>query len=162
MFCKECGTQLPDDAKFCINCGTITNSSPSQVQNNTNRDALEEYKRLYELYLKKDNSELVDILNPENGYRPIAMKAASDILKYGRIDCEKNIEQQGDSFSLPLQNEKKGSTAKTITMPLWKLIVGIICGLVGVAVLMSAASDLKHAHDLKESSSIIHETTMGA
>jgi zinc-ribbon domain len=29
MFCTNCGTQLPDDAKFCSNCGALTHGTPS-------------------------------------------------------------------------------------------------------------------------------------
>jgi hypothetical protein len=29
MFCTNCGTQLPDDAKFCSNCGKPTHGAPS-------------------------------------------------------------------------------------------------------------------------------------
>lgn len=31
MFCKNCGTQINDDAKFCNNCGTNIS-----IGNNTN------------------------------------------------------------------------------------------------------------------------------
>jgi hypothetical protein len=29
MFCTNCGTQLPDEAKFCSNCGKPTHGTPS-------------------------------------------------------------------------------------------------------------------------------------
>ena len=29
-FCMECGTRLPDGAKFCINCGTPVKNSGRQ------------------------------------------------------------------------------------------------------------------------------------
>lgn len=29
MFCKSCGTQLDDDAKFCENCGAATDNAPA-------------------------------------------------------------------------------------------------------------------------------------
>ena len=29
MFCRKCGTQLPDDAAFCTKCGANTGSSPT-------------------------------------------------------------------------------------------------------------------------------------
>ncbi|MBR2406981.1 MAG: zinc-ribbon domain-containing protein [Clostridia bacterium] len=30
MFCRNCGTQLKDDALFCTNCGTSVNTQPAQ------------------------------------------------------------------------------------------------------------------------------------
>ena len=35
MFCRKCGTQLPDDAAFCYNCGEKTNIS-SAIEPNSN------------------------------------------------------------------------------------------------------------------------------
>lgn len=32
MFCRKCGTQLPDDAMFCGECGAPTRNHPSQQQ----------------------------------------------------------------------------------------------------------------------------------
>ena len=31
MFCKSCGTELKDDARFCPSCGTTTNFTPITV-----------------------------------------------------------------------------------------------------------------------------------
>ena len=35
MFCMNCGTKLPDDAKFCYNCGTKigTLNAPKDIRN---------------------------------------------------------------------------------------------------------------------------------
>ena len=33
MFCKNCGTPLADDAKFCGKCGTATANAAAPVQN---------------------------------------------------------------------------------------------------------------------------------
>nr|DAL55726.1 MAG TPA_asm: zinc-ribbon domain protein [Caudoviricetes sp.] len=33
MFCKNCGTKLPDDAKFCVNCGTKVDGAAAPVAN---------------------------------------------------------------------------------------------------------------------------------
>ena len=35
MYCHECGTQLPDGAMFCPNCGTGTGSAASTTQGST-------------------------------------------------------------------------------------------------------------------------------
>ena len=32
MFCKHCGAQVPDDAKFCIHCGKQLEGSPAHIQ----------------------------------------------------------------------------------------------------------------------------------
>ena len=33
MFCPNCGTQLPDDAVFCINCGASVANTNISLQN---------------------------------------------------------------------------------------------------------------------------------
>lgn len=67
---------------------------------------MEEYKQLYELYQSKTDSELENIIN-SNEYTPIAIKVASDILKYGRIGYEETITQQGGTIVLPEENLNK-------------------------------------------------------
>ena len=43
MFCMNCGTKLPDDAKFCYNCGTKigTLNAPKDIRNSN--DTIQEY-----------------------------------------------------------------------------------------------------------------------
>lgn len=101
---------------------------------------MEEYKRLYELYLAKSDAELQDILKPENGYTPSAIKAASDILKYGRITCEQSIANQDGIIIFPTQEIMQKQPSKKI--PAWLLIICIIFGIIAGAVLMSGISDL--------------------
>ncbi len=67
---------------------------------------MEEYKQLYELYQSKTDSELENIIN-SNEYTPIAIKVASDILKYGRIGYEEIINLQGGTIVLPEENLNK-------------------------------------------------------
>ncbi len=38
MYCKECGTQIDDDSKFCVKCGTKQSSQPNQPESKTKRD----------------------------------------------------------------------------------------------------------------------------
>ena len=32
MFCKNCGSQMPEGTKFCSNCGAVSASEPAQSQ----------------------------------------------------------------------------------------------------------------------------------
>ena len=32
MFCKNCGHELPEDAKFCMKCGTLLKSESSSTE----------------------------------------------------------------------------------------------------------------------------------
>lgn len=45
---------------------------------------MDEYDRLYKLYMQKDNSELMEIIISKNDYTEIAVEVASDILKHDR------------------------------------------------------------------------------
>lgn len=73
---------------------------------------MEEYKQLYELYQSKTDSELENIIN-SNEYTPIAIKVASDILKYGRIGYEEIINLQDGTITLPKPNPKLEKYEKT-------------------------------------------------
>lgn len=44
MFCKECGTDIPDDAEFCPFCGIVLEMEVkrSQIENQTLNNKLEE------------------------------------------------------------------------------------------------------------------------
>ena len=33
MFCRYCGNELPDDAKFCNNCGAIVDTEQQEPEN---------------------------------------------------------------------------------------------------------------------------------
>lgn len=33
MFCKKCGNQLPEDAKFCKKCGTPVSTVKTKLEN---------------------------------------------------------------------------------------------------------------------------------
>lgn len=45
---------------------------------------MDEYNRLYKLYMQKDNSELMEVIISKNDYTETAVEVASDILKYDR------------------------------------------------------------------------------
>ncbi len=53
-----------------------------------------EYNRLFEKYNKMSNEELSDIIKPENGYKELAIKVASDILKSDRSEYYQKIEYE--------------------------------------------------------------------
>ena len=105
---------------------------------------MEEYKRLYELYLNKPDAELQEILKPENGYTPAAVKAATDILKYGRITYEQALEKQSSIVILPQTENPPTSTPKK---PVWLLAVCTIFGIIGGIILISGISDLVRSNE---------------
>lgn len=113
---------------------------------------MDEYKRLYEMYLRKTDAELQDIINPESGYTPFAIKAASDILEFGRIPCEQAIMNQGGTITFPTPETIQ--TAPTKKVPFWLLILSIISGLIAGAVLMLGISDLRKASELEPENKI--------
>ena len=41
MFCKNCGTQIPDEAVFCANCGTTTQDVNQQQNFNYQQQAFQ-------------------------------------------------------------------------------------------------------------------------
>lgn len=88
---------------------------------------MEEYKQLYELYQSKTDSELENIIN-SNKYTPIAIKVASDILKYGRIGYEETIKQQGDTIILPesSSNKQKESLNLISSSVISKILLALI------------------------------------
>jgi len=114
---------------------------------------MDEYQRLYNLYIKKTDSELQEILNSGDDYTEIAIKVASDILSSGRISHEETIEKPSDdNISLPDEKKEK----KFTNTPVWLLIIALISGLVAGAVLTSAFFDLQHAaNDKKTTNKIV-------
>ena len=55
MFCRKCGEQLPENAKFCTKCGSNTQNIESNItqlnQNNMNVNTKPK-KRFWPIYLK--------------------------------------------------------------------------------------------------------------
>ena len=39
MFCRYCGTKIPDTAKFCKNCGKATSKQAKSNEQFTNQDS---------------------------------------------------------------------------------------------------------------------------
>ena len=42
MICPKCQKELPEDAKFCLECGTPLESKESELENNEVKDIKEE------------------------------------------------------------------------------------------------------------------------
>ena len=38
MFCKNCGRELPDDAKFCVQCGASMNQKAESTEKTKKTD----------------------------------------------------------------------------------------------------------------------------
>ena len=58
MFCMECGTKLPEGAKFCFNCGTKTGEAASAAPAEVNRGCTPGKKyEVFKLYQQKDADE---------------------------------------------------------------------------------------------------------
>lgn len=109
---------------------------------------MEEYKRLYELYQSKTDSELKEIINPENGYTPLAIKVASDILSFGRIGYEETVKQQNGIITLPEPDVKKTKEEKTPKYPSWLITMAVACCLTACITVISGIFDLVHIINL--------------
>lgn len=67
---------------------------------------MEEYNRLYKIYVEKSNSDLIEIINPANGHSEIAVEVAKDILCY-----ERNVYDE-ESINNLFSGERKGISRK--------------------------------------------------
>lgn len=119
---------------------------------------MEEYKQLYELYQSKTDSELENIIN-SNEYTPIAIKVASDILKYGRIGYEEIINLQDGTIVLPEENlnkqkESLNLISSSITL---KILLTLFIFIPACVILILAFCDLLSPKETNISSNI--ETT---
>ena len=166
MFCKECGKELMEGVKFCPYCGiqiTKTSESPdvSSYQpnkisdSNTNMNSInKEYERLHQIYIYKPNEELLEIIDPKNGYSNTAILTASDILRNDRGI----IDGLPDRESL-LGNEQRPSAIQNVpynTMCILGLVISCISlflnfwglvGIVGVIISIVGILQIQQKHE---------------
>lgn len=84
---------------------------------------MEEYRRLYDIYVQKSNEELLEILNPINGHTKTAVEVATDILLHERNQAlpQINIIAQGAE-----DTSKKGKNIKHVFESIKKRTLGIL------------------------------------
>ncbi len=107
---------------------------------------MDEYTRLYGIYLKKSNLELQEIMNPQNGYTEAAIKAATTIFQERGPEYQYASKEESEnivSFSTATQSKKK----KT---PIWFPIAAILFSFIIGAVLISTALNLSHTRNSGE------------
>lgn len=103
---------------------------------------MDEYKRLYELYIDKTDDELLEIMHPQNEYTEVDTQVAKDILENERGVKPPEIVVE------PLESEsQKVSKRKPVL-----IIICILCGLIASAILISGFSDLLHFSKPQETS----------
>ena len=101
---------------------------------------MEEYKRLYEMYIEKTNDELLEIINHKSEYTEIASQVATDILeKERRMELPEMVIETVES------EPEKQPTHKPVV-----IVICIISAFIAIAVLISGFSDLLHYSKLKE------------
>ncbi|MFP4457245.1 MAG: zinc-ribbon domain-containing protein [Clostridia bacterium] len=61
MYCRNCGAQIPDSAKFCTNCGANQNSQPNQ-----NNQAMQSNQQNFQTQSSYSNQNLVGFSNKIN------------------------------------------------------------------------------------------------
>ncbi|AMJ41445.1 zinc ribbon domain-containing protein [Anaerotignum propionicum] len=52
MYCIQCGVELPNEAKFCSNCGAKLDNNFEQIKSKNNKKVLKEEKRRYPIFDK--------------------------------------------------------------------------------------------------------------
>lgn len=109
---------------------------------------MDEYTRLYKLYLKKSNSELQEIINPKNGYTEDAIKAASDVLSFRGIKNEQIIEERKEEILSQTDNAKTTSQENK-KAPAWILVTAVICCVIAGFVLFSGVLDLSKGNSVQ-------------
>lgn len=81
MFCQNCGTQLNDTAKFCVQCGTATSGAPTTAF--VANSSIDQKEKTYKVSLFR-RSELYLINGPIN----ICIDGEKNL----SIDNSKNLE----------------------------------------------------------------------
>lgn len=107
---------------------------------------MEEYKRLYELYVTKSDLELKDIVKSENQYSQTAIKVASDILTYGKIGCDEII-RKSNLYTTNLENRAQNKN----TLYICVIAVAVLCSVIACATIISSVCNIKYIKKLNTS-----------
>lgn len=130
MFCKNCGTQVPDGVKFCNNCGTaVTPKVPVAPQ---------EEEEFFSLTQAFDADQVVDPPQPTEEVQPqedlleVATKASDDMINLeNQMAPMVQASEPMPVYQPPVQPdflpEKKKNKG---------LIAGIVIGIIGVIIIV--------------------------
>ena len=71
MFCRYCGTKIPDTAKFCKNCGKATTKQKKSNEQFTNQDS-ENKENQNNVFVNKKDDNTFGIYNvKDNKYKKL-------------------------------------------------------------------------------------------
>lgn len=107
---------------------------------------MDEYTRLYQLYVHKSNSELQEIINPQNGYTEAAMKAATAILQERGPEYQEEAKEEAENIVPPSIT----AHSKKLKTPTWFPIGAILLSFIIGAILITIAFNMSHSSHFED------------